>query len=221
MGAKIIPLHSVSDTQQRLIEAVPRVLAREGFEGDESDKASRIADEAGVPRRLLYRNFQGLPGLLRAYGDTTEFWPSLEELMPDGPHALRDLSPDMQVAMFYKELMKALRVRTRTLDILSWEVICRNRLSRQLEHIRVRRSLEFFEHLHGDIPDEADLSALVAVLAGAASYLALRSRISKHYGGIDLASDKGWNRIDKAFERLMRGCLAQSLPRPTPFDESP
>ena len=47
-------------TRRRLISAVGSLLAREGFKGI---GVNAVAREAGVDKKLIYRYFDGLPGL--------------------------------------------------------------------------------------------------------------------------------------------------------------
>jgi len=59
--------------------------------------------------------------------------------------------------------------------------------------------------LNGKIPEKIDLSAIVALLAGAVFFLSMYSRKTKTFGGIDLQSEKGWQRIELAIEQLVQG----------------
>jgi len=201
---KVVPIDRKQRTKARLVAAVGKVLAREGFRGLGVNK---VAAEAGVDKKLIYRYFGGLPALIKAYSETVDFWPTVDELLGRDPGALKKLAPDRQLAEFFKSYLRALRKRPYTQDILAWEMLERNELTKALEGVRVRTALEYFEHLHGDIPDEADLSAIVAVMAAAVNQLIVRSRISNYFGGIDFREEKGWERIDRALDLLLRGVL--------------
>jgi AcrR family transcriptional regulator len=202
--AAVIPIGRAASTREKLVSATGRVLARQGFSGlDETV----VADEAGLPRRLVFSVFGGLPGLLREFSSCEEFWPSSRELIGDRADELAAMSPQAQISHFFKRFLAALRSRPQTLDILAWETLERNRHSKILEEIRVRTALEYFEHLSGDIPDEVDLSVVVALLAGAAYFVALRSRHCSHFGGVDLDSEAGLRRLENGFDMLMRGVL--------------
>ena len=61
-----------------LVDAVGRVLARQGFR---SVKVNVVAREAGVDKVLIYRYFGGLPGLVAAFAHSGDFWPDVEELV--------------------------------------------------------------------------------------------------------------------------------------------
>lgn len=204
---KVIPIDTNDRIKNRLISAVGPVLAREGFNRMDEDLVAR---ESGLKRINIFRFFGGLPGLVSAFGDSGRFWPSTRELLQETDAGYADSPPEQQMAAFFKSLLICLRRRPQTLDILAWEILERNELSKRLEDIRVRTSLEYFENLHGEIPEEIDLSAVVALLAGAVFFLSVQSRNLKTFGGIDLQSEAGWRRIEHAIELLMRGSLSGS-----------
>ena len=202
---KVIPIDTRDRIKNRLILVVGPLLARVGFQRINEDLVAR---ESGLKRINIFRLFGGLPGLVSAFGDSGRFWPSTRELLQETDEGFTDVPPEQQMAAFFKSLLICLRRRPQTLDILAWEILERNELSKLLEDIRVRTSLEYFENLHGEIPEEIDLSAVVALLAGAVFFLSVQSRNTKTFGGIDLQSEAGWRRIEQAIELLMRGSLS-------------
>jgi AcrR family transcriptional regulator len=205
--AKIIPIDCEKRIRKKLVSATGTVLARMGFDRLEKELVAR---EAGVAQGNIERCFGGMAGLITAFGQSEVFWPSARELMREAPGDFAKLTPEQQMAAFYKSLIAALRRRPATMDILAWEALERNEYSCRLEEVRVRISLEYFENLQGEIPEGADLSAIVAILAGAVQFLAVRSRRSAHFGGIDLRSERGWRRIERAIDALVSGSFAAS-----------
>ncbi|MDY7001679.1 MAG: TetR/AcrR family transcriptional regulator [Thermodesulfobacteriota bacterium] len=198
-GRKVVPLRDKEMVKERIIRALGRVLARDGYQALDVDA---VAGEACASRKLIFKHFGGLEGLVRAYGRTPEFWPSAEELLgPD--HDRKGMSLAAQIGDIYKSYLAALRQRPLTLDILAWESKERTHLTRILEGIRVRRSLEVFERIQGDFPDDIDMSAVVALMASAVISIAVRSRTCGSFGGIDLESDAGWNRLEEAIDALL------------------
>ncbi|WDP89347.1 MAG: TetR/AcrR family transcriptional regulator [Desulfobacter sp.] len=192
-------------TRKKLIKAVGTVLAEEGFKGVGVNKVARTA---GVDKVLVYRYFQGLPGLMTAYSETVDFWPTAEELFGSDPEAVRELAPDMQMAYFFKSFLAALRRRPVTQDILAWELLERNEFSKQLEDRRVRSVLEFFEQLD-TLPDDEHLPAIVALMAGAVNHLIVKSRIASSISGIDIETDAGWDQINKGIDLLLKGIFTK------------
>ncbi|MEW5721843.1 MAG: TetR/AcrR family transcriptional regulator [Thermodesulfobacteriota bacterium] len=194
-------------TRRRLIEAVGVLLAREGFAGL---GVNAVAREAGVDKVLIYRYFGGLPELLTVYGREGDFWPTVVELAGgDVAAALRRPLPD-RVALLLKNFARALRKRPVTLEIMAWEVLERNELTVLLEEVREKTAVELAETFGSDLSadgsERSDLPAVVALLASALMYLAVRAgRGTRKFNMVDLQSEEGWHRLDEAIEVLLRG----------------
>jgi AcrR family transcriptional regulator len=203
---KVIPIRNKELTKQRLVEAVGKVLAEVGFQ---HMGVNMVAREAGVDKKLIYRYFHGLPNLVAEYGKTVHFWPSAEELLGPDRDAAPDMPPHQLMSLFFKRYLRAILKRPQTLEILAWEAIERNELTKPLEDVRARSALEFFELMGADPPDDVDLTALVMIMAGAMNFLAVRSRIHKTLGGIDLQSEQGWGRIDRTVDQIMESLLSR------------
>ncbi len=86
----------------------------------------------------------------------------------------------------------------------------RNRYTRLLEYPRVRFALEFFEAVGGDVPESLDLTAVVAVLGGASMFLAVRSRQSGVFGGLNLYDDADRERVERVLDLILAGILRES-----------
>ena len=189
-------------TRQTLILAVGRVLAKDGFLGL---GINAIAREAGVDKVLIYRYFDGLPKLLKAYGESTDFWPSVEEVLGPDQATLRALSLPDRTAAIVVSLLEALRRRPQTIEILAWEAVQQNALTESLADIREQWSREVIARMLPDsVKDEEDLLALASLLVGGFQYLLIRSRNTRVYGGIALNTEEGWRRIRNAALRAFQ-----------------
>ena len=71
------------ETRAKILEAVGKILAEEGFQGIGINNVSR---RAGVDKVLIYRYFGDLPGLLREFASSGDYWPSMKALIerPEG-----------------------------------------------------------------------------------------------------------------------------------------
>lgn len=207
MAKNIIQFNRKAVTQKKMIQAVGKLLAREGFKGLGVNK---VAKEAGVDKVLVYRYFGGLPELVKAYSKTVDFWPTVEELMGPDPERVKALPPDKQVAEVFKSFIAALRKRPATQDILAWELLERNELSMQLEDVRIRTFLEYFEYLD-NIPDDINLAAVVVLMGAAVNHLIIISRINRFFGGIDFKSEDDWERINTGIDLLSKGIFSDSV----------
>lgn len=205
-GVKIIPIGQPRTVRERLLEALGDLLARQGFDGLSLDS---VAKAAGLERAVLLRHFQDLDDMVTAFGQSAAFWPPVAELRADVADRFTALPPRLQLSHFFKATIRGLLARPRTLDILAWELMTRNRYTRLLEYPRVRCALEFFETVTGEVPDSLDLTAVVAVLGGAAMFLTVRSRQSGVFGGLNLYDDEDRHRVDRVIDLIVAGILRE------------
>jgi AcrR family transcriptional regulator len=193
-------------TEERILAAVGEVLARDGFA---AIGVNAIAREAGVDKVLIYRYFGGLPELLRSWGASGRFWPSVAELLGNDAQAVGALPLPERYALFFERFIDALRARPLTLEILAAEMIERNELTAILEAEREQWGAQAEALIGGDdfrrLPH---LRGLTLMLVAGVQYLMLRARRIRIFGGIDLRSDAGWT----ALKASLRGMAQQMLP---------
>jgi len=194
------PARDRAATEERILAAVGAVLARDGFGGI---GVNAIAREAGVDKVLIYRYFGGLPELLRAWGGSGRFWPSVTELLGDEPQRLLGLPEPERFAAFFEHFIDGLRARPMTLELLAAEVVERNDLTAILETEREQWGEEAARVLGGPaFATRPWLLDVTLMLVGGVQYLLVRSRKIRVFGGVDIRSDEGWARL-KASIRSM------------------
>lgn len=193
-------------TQERILAAVGDVLARDGFG---AVGINAIAKQAGVDKVLIYRYFGGLPELLRAWGESGRFWPSVDELLGADPQAFLALPAAERCARFFEHFIDGLRQRPLTLEVLAGEVIERNELTAILETEREQWGEQAARTLGG--PEWAarpHVATLTLLVVAGVQYLLIRSRKIRVFGGLDLRSDAGWSEIKAATRTLAERLFA-------------
>lgn len=194
-------------TERDLVAAVGRVLARDGFR---AVGVNPVAREAGVDKVLIYRYFGDLDGLVRAYAEQGDFWPTIEELTRE-PDDFNALDAPAKLAAVFRNLARGLRRRPETLEILAWEMVERNHLTAHLEALREAQGLGLLKQFGPDLADaygDADLQAITALFAAATNYLASRARQIRVFNGIEIKEDAAWSRLGDAMETMVRGLAA-------------
>jgi AcrR family transcriptional regulator len=181
------------ETERRLQEAVGSLILERGVEGL---GVNAVARRAGVDKALVYRYFDGLEGLVRAYAAGEEFWPSLDEILGPEREVLALEDPARIGSEILRRHAQALRARPVTLEILAQECVSRGPLTIMLEELREQRTLDMFAELRaaGHQLSEAEI-AVGALLSAAINYLALRSRFIRTFGSVDLGTDAGWESL--------------------------
>jgi AcrR family transcriptional regulator len=184
-------------TQERILDAVGQVLARDGFT---ALGINAIAKQAGVDKVLIYRYFGGLPELLRAWGDSGRFWPSVADLLQREPTLLQQ-PVAVRYARFFEHFIDELRARPLTLEILAAEVHDRNELTALLEAEREQWGEEAGRVLGGaEFAAVPHAKALTLLLVAGVQYLLLRARKLRVFGGVDLRTEPGWAEIKAALQ---------------------
>jgi len=182
------------ETELKLISATGQVLAKQGFA---KLGVNAIAREARLDKVLIYRYFEGLPGLMRAYAKQGDFWPNVDELLGEPEESFVLKSPALQLTQVMTNHAMALRKRPITLQILSWEMVERNELTSYLEDVREKQGVALTERLVAlqEQKPTVDIGALAALLTGALNYLTARSEHIKWFNGVNLQNDEGWQRL--------------------------
>ena len=191
-------------TSRRLISAVGSLLAKKGFKGI---GVNAVAREAGVDKVLIYRYFGGLPGLIAAFGKEGDFWPSVLELAGGDLQRYSHLALEQRMSELGANFIKALRKRPLTLTIMAWEMIESNELTQELERVREQSIMEFFQLFFRKDQGQIDLQAVIMLIGAAISYLVVRSGNIDLYGGLNIGSEQGWQRIEHAISTISRAVV--------------
>ncbi|MBI5718373.1 MAG: TetR/AcrR family transcriptional regulator [Burkholderiales bacterium] len=197
-------------TEERLLTAVGEVLAREGFK---AIGVGSVARAAGVDKVLIYRYFGGLPELLRAWGASGRFWPSVADLLEREGEGFLQRPAAERWACFFEHFIDELRRRPLTLAVLAAEVEERNELTAILETEREEWGAEATRVLGGAAFERVpQLRGMTLLLVAGVQYLALRARRIRNFGGIDIQSDAGWAELKASIRALAERLIPPELP---------
>lgn len=196
-------------TEQRLIEAVGKLISEEGFH---QVGINRIASRAGVNKILIYRYFGGLDGLLEAY--------------------FKAHPPVIATAPIDIERLKVAPL-DEFFDICCAYIVAEFRLLRQNVQVQELLKADLFRsgHLHNPVADlkEAQFRTLIdtlaevintrygrpfsAIIISAMTLLTLQSQLHKIIFGLDLGTDEGWEQIEIALQHIFRGAYLYTKER--------
>lgn len=196
------------ETRQRILKAAEHLLTQTGCR---DFGINALAREARVDKVLIYRYFGGMPELLRAVAEETSFWPSTGDLFGPGVNPRRLAEPQEALVRALTNTLKELRRRKAALEVARWGLIERNDLTDKFMLQREKQGSELISAVPVDSvknPD-MDLGAIVALLHAGLTHMVLSSRNSDKYMGIDLHSNFGWRRLEKAIDDLVRAYLRE------------
>lgn len=197
-------------TEQLLLQAVGTVLQTDGFQ---KLGVNRVAKEAGVDKVLIYRYFGSVDGLLNAYGMSEDFWPSIEEVLGSLPHDIRQLPKNERLSLILIGLLDALRTRPTTIEIMAMELVQPSPLAKVLEDRRETWSQQILTRVFPDLSGSDDQLVVIGnLLVAGFQYLLIKARSTNVYGGIDLQSVEGWQRVTEGL-RAISAFNPHSIPR--------
>lgn len=182
-------------TEQRFIEAAARVIARDGAAGL---GVNAIAAEAGADKKLIYRYFGGLDGLLEAMGANTAVWIGDALSAPKGDYGQR-------MAAVFAAYAANLRGDPVLQKLLAWELAGPSETLRRIDAARSKAMYAVMPKLRGDEkpPGGVDAPAVNAILLAALHYLTLRGATMGAFSGLPLKTEADWKRVMTAFGGLL------------------
>lgn len=196
------------ETKARILAAVGKLLSESGFK---RLGVNAIAREAGVDKVLIYRYFEGLPSLLQCFGKEGGYWIAPKELIGDESTVDAETLADWMTYLLLG-FLDDLKERPITQEILRWELLEGNELTRELANVRDQLALDSLKFLEqkGSFPPDKDIPAIGAVLVAGVVYLILRTKVSNTFMGIDFSSSTGWQRIEAALKSIIQSTVQES-----------
>ncbi len=193
-------------TMRLLIDAVGRVLARQGFR---EVKVNVVAREAGINKVLIYRYFGGLDGLVTAFAHNGDFWPDLDELTGGDREAFLALPFAERLVVAARNYMRGIRRRPLTQEILAWRFLEHNALTEALDSVRQSVGMQLMALVRSDlaVPPDLDTAALYAILGGTINHLSVRGRTEETFAGLPLDDEATWERLEAMLARIIRSVL--------------
>jgi AcrR family transcriptional regulator len=194
-------------TKTRILEAVDYILSEEGYQ---ALGINSIAKQAGVGKALIYRYFGGLDGIIKAYGDTDQFWPSAHEIRGMSRQDFSALSLRERTKCIFRNFRSALEKRPNTVAIYAWEIVEKNDVIKTLIAERTESSLDVVKEMlgqHKKAYSEYDYEMIV-LLGAALLHLTIREHMESPFAGFDLKDSKTWDRIEGALDTLFSGLEA-------------
>lgn len=187
-------------SRQQLLKAVGKIITTKGFQ---MLRVNHIAEVAGLDKKMIYKYFGSLSGLLDAYISSQDFWSNIkgDKLPAEFPEGGKDFVKAMLLSQFEyvhsnKEFQK----------ILLW------RLSEERDTLK---NLTERQEANGEVllksitdpyfGDKAEsYRAIMAILIAGTYYLNLHSALNgSTFCGIDLESPEGRKQVEASLSFLI------------------
>lgn len=204
VGGKI---RNIERSRKRFLLAVGRILKTKGHAGL---KINEVAKVAGVDKKMIYKYFGGLEGLIDEYINVKDFWSNVKAEQTTG--AITDGGKAFAHKAFldqfdYLECNKELQ------KLLLWRLSEERKSLRKLTQDQEASGELLFNHFTDPYfgKNAEKFRAISAILASGLYYLNMYAEVNGSvFSGIDLKTENGRNLIkeaigfilDKSFEDL-------------------
>jgi AcrR family transcriptional regulator len=188
-------------TMQRLVAAVGSVIRKQGFS---ALGVNSVASEAGVDKVLLYRYFGSMEGLLKEYVSASDYYKAATTLIPGSMNGYTSKDIHKAGSQIILEQLRRLRASADLQEIYRYELNTDDPVTRSLSEQREREGTAVLSMFEERIDrSRADLSAIISVILAGGIYLILRKKSTRVFNGVDLETEKGWQRIEKAIDTML------------------
>ncbi|QTE43015.1 MULTISPECIES: TetR/AcrR family transcriptional regulator [Mucilaginibacter] len=190
------------ETKQKLIQAVGEIIKRKGFAGL---KISKIANLAEVDRKLIYRYFTNLDGLIEAYVKENDYWMLFSDVLKEVAEETPSSNVKGLIVAILQNQFRYFYSGKEMQELILWEISQENPLMRSIHHARESYGQKFLAMTDTHFQrTSVNIRAVTALLVGGIYYTILHARFN---GGmisdIDINTDVGQDSILKALEQIV------------------
>jgi AcrR family transcriptional regulator len=190
------------ETERKLKEAVGELIKQKGFNGLKISKIARLAD---VDRKLVYRYFRGLNGLVEAYILENDYWMLFSDILKE---IIQESGPGKHQATIVAILQNQFRYFYSGQEmqrLILFEISQQNNMMQSIHKAREAHGQVMFERLSTHFADtNVDIRAITALLIGGIYYAILHARFN---GGmisdIDINTEAGQQSILSALDQII------------------
>lgn len=196
---KVVKRRNRQLTMERILRAMGDVMAERGTE---KAGINAVAERAGVNKVLIYRYFGGWNGLLEAYVQRGFFLSMFnEKFLESVPDQVPPENRSKIWSDYTIQFMREFRARKPSQELIRWEMSHgETELARRLAEYRDQSYKTLVDKLapYSDF----DPIAITSLMVSAVTYMVLTSSQRDKVVDIDLRSEAGWERLEKAIRRI-------------------
>ena len=196
---KVVKRRNRAMTMERILRATGDVIAERGTE---KAGINAVAEKAQVNKVLIYRYFGGWNGLVEAYVQRGFFLSMFnEKYLESVPENVPAADRSKVWSEYAINLMREFRSRKSSQDLVRWEMSHgETELAKRIAAFRDASYEKMIKKL-APFPDY-DPNAIAVLILGGITHLTLLANQRDSIMDIDLKSQEGWDRIEKAIRRV-------------------
>lgn len=202
---RLIPLRDKEQTKRIMVDSVGEVLREEGYKGLFINRLDRLGTELGFTKKLIYKYFGGLDGLVEAFAMEQDYWMMYSAAMKDSISSVAAKESELlvsetlqrQLAFFFREVEMQ--------ELIRWELSGESELMKSIHLTRELMGERFMELTEPVFKDSGvSLEAVSALLVAGIYYIVLHA---KHNGpmfcNLDVVSEAGQTELMKTIGQIV------------------
>jgi AcrR family transcriptional regulator len=199
-------------TKRKLIDAVGEILLNHGFKGV---RISKVANVAGVDRKLVYRYFGNLDGLIEAYIIENDYWMIFGNHLRSLFKEHHGLNGKAMVKQILQEQFNFFIREEKMQALILMELSGSNPLLQSIHNVRESLGQQFYKQTDAYFKgSEVNFRAVAALLVGGIYYMILHTKHNGYaFAGVDLKSDEGRSSILEAMSNIIDWAYAAAANR--------
>lgn len=184
-----------SQTEQRLMDAADQLITEKGFE---RLGVNAVAEKAGVDKKLIYRYFGSLDGLINECLQRNDFWANVPEGLPQAVE-MKDYAKEV-----FRQQIRHFRENRIMTRLSRWELSNQNDFVDELRQKREDIGLERITTISRMLGmEQKEVAGIASVITAGITYLAMLKENCRYYNGIDIQSGEGWEDIAEGIDKII------------------
>lgn len=198
---KPVQKRNKEQTKQRLINAVGEIIAKEGYA---ALGVNKIARQANVNKKLIYKYFQNADRLIEAYLVRHDYWLNLCKARESSLELKKGTSITNLAISLLEDQFLSFHSNQELQQLILWELSGQHDLLRSMANLREEAGAPFLKltDKHCKNP-EVNIRAVEALLVAGIYYLTIHaSNNGSTFCEIDINEEEGRNEVIKAIKLI-------------------
>ena len=184
-----------NQTEQRILEAVGKIVESEGFE---AVGVNSVASVSGVSKVLIYRYFGSMEQLLVKYVEDNDYWLNSEFQIPQHNN-VKEFSKSV-----FRAYIDMVRKTPALQKLYRWELTTNNPAIEKLRERREQIALGIINAVSQQSGQSLERVAGISTLVTATvPYLCVLSENCNVYNSFDISSDSGWDKLLETIDFML------------------
>lgn len=202
-------IYDKEKTKQKLVKAVGSILIKEGFQ---HIKINRIEAVSGVSKKLIYRYFGGLDGLIKEYLEQKDFWNIQLKKMEGSSYDTDAPLEKEEINAIIEENFRFFDTSPEMQKIILWGISEKHKTLKAISQNRELFGEPVFKKAdHTFSNSDIDFRAVSGTIVAAIYYMVLHGKmLGTTVCEIDITQKEGKDRYLATFKKIIEMCYEKA-----------